>query len=498
MTAAAPPAETDMDDGKSMVKSVPWTFVSFGATKVIALLTTVVLAHLLSPSDFGLMALATLAFGALGLFQDLGLGATLVLRQDFSERQMGTIQTLLFFTSLAVTAIVIALAPLAAHLLDQPRLNSLLPVLAISSVFATFAWFYDSLFQREMEFRKRFIGQVTQTLTLAFTSIGLAIAGLGVWALVIGQDVSMLALSLIYLAMARRRIRPRFERKVAAEVFRSGRGFLAQGWLSWISENADYMIVGRVLGEAQLGFYSMAYRLSELTHFGIADPVAKITFPAFARMRAKGEDITTSYLSALRLVSLLACVIGGILSGAARPFTLGVFGGDWEAMIGPLAVLGIWAAVVPVQVTIGWLLNSTGHAGTLATLTTVLLVPAIPALIVAAHVGTTAVSWVILLQSLLLVPLMAVMIQRRLQIHLVPHMRTLLPVIVATGAAWGISRLVAEATSGIAPIVSLFVAALPALLVYAAIVFVLDRGTVMLAAETARRMLRRDVATTAA
>jgi len=77
-------------------------------------------------------------------------------------------------------------------------------------------------------------------------------------------------------------------------------------------------------------------------------------------------------------------------------------------------------------------------------------------------------------------------------------MRTLLPVIVATAAAWGVSRLVAEATTGIAPILSLIVSALPGLLVYAAIVFVLDRGTVLLAVDTARRMLRRDAATAAA
>jgi len=233
-----------MDDNKSMVKSVPWTFVSFGATKVIALLTTVVLAHLLSPSDFGLMALATLAFGALwavpgprprrhpgssarisanGRWDDPD-PALLHLAGGHGDRHRA--------------------GPARASLLDQPRLNSLLPVLAISSIFATFAWFYDSLFQREMEFRKRFIGQVTQTVALAATSIGLAIAGLGVWALVIGQDVSMLVLSVMYVAMANHRVRPRLERRIAGEVFRSGRGFLAQGWLSWISENVDYMIVG--------------------------------------------------------------------------------------------------------------------------------------------------------------------------------------------------------------------------------------------------------------
>ncbi|HEY5052056.1 MAG TPA: oligosaccharide flippase family protein [Solirubrobacterales bacterium] len=482
---------------KSISHGVPWTFVSFGATKVISLLTTVFLARLLSPADFGLMALALLAFGALGLFQDLGLGATLVLRQDFEERALGTILTLLMITAVAVAVIVSALSPLAASFFDEPRLTTLLPVLSTTSVFSSLAWFYESLLQREMDFKRRFAGQVSLSLGFTLTAIPLAIAGAGIWALVLGQVASTVIYSATYLIIVPHRVRPTFERAVAREVFISGRGFLAQGWLAWISENVDYLLVGRLLGSAPLGFYSMAYRLSELTHFGIADPVAKVTFPAFARMRQRDESVTETYLSALRLVGLVACVIGAVLSGAAAPFTEAVFGAKWLPMIGPLAVLGIWAAVIPLQATMGWLLNSTGHAGTLGTLTAVLLVLETPLLIIAAGVSTTAVSFVILGQSLVALPLLALLAHKKLGLRLVSHLGAILPIAFATAAAWLATRATANATESAAPVVSLIASGALGVTAYAAVMGVLDRGTIRLAVGTARRMLGRDIATTA-
>lgn len=483
---------------RSISHGVPWTFVSFGATKIITLLATVALARLLNPADFGLMALALLAFGALGLFQDLGLGAALVLRQDLEERALGTIFTLLIITAFVVASIVTALAPVAAAALDEPQLNSLLPVLSVTSVFASVAWFYESLLQREMDFKRRFVGQIAQSLGFALTAIPMAIAGAGVWSLVLGQVASMVIFSATYLLIAPHRVRPRFDRAVAREAFVSGRGFLAQGWLAWIAENVDYFLVGRLLGAHQLGFYSMAYRLSELTNFGIADPVAKVTFPAFARRRIREEDVSDTFLSALKLVALLACIIGAVLSGAASPFTIVIFGSKWLPMIGPMAVLGIWAAVVPIQATIGWLLNSTGHAGALGALTAAILVPEIPLLIVAAHTGTTAVSWVILGQSLISIPLVAHLVHRKLGIHLFRQLGAILPIAAATGAAWAATRLVADATTGIPPLASLVASGLVGLAAYASVMATLDRDTIRLAMTTARRLLRRDVATSAA
>jgi PST family polysaccharide transporter len=479
---------------KSIAHGVPWTFVTFGATKAISLMTTIALARLLDPSDFGLMALAVLAFGALGLFQDLGLGATLVLRQDYDERAMGTILSMLIATAIAVAILVIALSPLAAHFFDEPRLTSILPVLAGSTLFSTIAWFYESMMQREMDFRRRLVGQVSLALSFTLISIPLAIAGTGIWSLVLGQVGSTIVYSATYLAIAPRRIHPSFDRATAKDVLITGRGFLAQGSLAWLSENIDYLVVGRILGSAQLGFYSMAYRLSELTHFGIADPIAKVTFPAFAKMRMRDEDITETYLSALRLVTLVACVFGAILSGAAAPFTAAVFGPAWLPMIGSLAVLGIWSAVFPVQATMGWLLNSTGNAGALGTLTAGLLVASTPALIVAAGAGATAVSFVILGQALVAIPLIARIAHRKMGLHLLVHLKAIAPIGVAAAASWTVARLLAESTHHLNPIASLAICTFCALVAYGAVIAAIDRTTLRLATRSAKRLLRRDAA----
>jgi PST family polysaccharide transporter len=480
-------------ESRSITHSVPWTFVTFGATKMLSLLTTIALARLLNPADFGLMALAVLAFGALGLFQDLGLGATLVLRQDFSEREMGTILSLLIVTAICVAVLVTALSPLAASFFDEPRLTSILPILSTSSLFSTVAWFYESMMQREMEFKRRFVGQMSLALGFTVISIPLAVGGAGIWALVVGQVGSTVIYSATYLLIAPHRIRPSFSIATAREVFVSGRGFLGQGMLAWLSENVDYLVVGRLLGSAQLGVYSMAYRLSELTHFGIADPVAKVTFPAFAKRRLQGEDITETYLAALRLVALTACVIGAILSGAAAPFTLAVFGNHWLAMIGPLSVLGIWSAVVPIEVTMGWLLNSTGHAGSVGILTGVVMVFAVPALILTAGISATAVSFVILGQALAMIPLTSHLAHRRLGLNLFKHLGAVLPIAIAAAVAWLVARLLANATDDLGSLVSLIVSAVPAFCAYVATVALIDRTTFGLALRTARRLLGREL-----
>jgi PST family polysaccharide transporter len=474
------------------IRGVPWTFLSFGATKLITLATTVVLARLLDPADFGLMALAMLAFGFLGLFRDLGLGSTLVLRQDLGDRANGTILTLMIGTAVVVTVLVAASAPLAAALLDEGRLNSLLPALAATTVFGSLAWFYESLLQRDLDFRRRFVGQLTQSLGFTVGSIPPALAGAGVWSLVIGQIVSMLAYSGVYLLIVPHRVWPAYDASIARDAFLTGRGFLAQGWLAWVIQNIDYLIVGRVLGTAQLGYYSMAYRLSELTHYGIADPVAKVTFPGFARMRHEGREIAGAYRAALRLVALAVFLIGAILSGAAEPFTRAVFGPDWEPMIDVLAVLGVWAAAKPIQATVGWLLNSTGHAGALAVLSAVVVVAEIPLLIVAANQSTAAVAAVVLGETLVSLAAAAVLVQRRVGPTVRSQARALAPLVAAGAIGWLASRGCATLTDGLEPVLSLALSMAAGVAAYAASIRLLEPGTFAFAREHVSRAFGRE------
>ncbi|MDQ3730094.1 MAG: oligosaccharide flippase family protein, partial [Actinomycetota bacterium] len=311
------------------IRGVPWTLVTFGSTKVISLLTTVVLARLLVPEDFGLFALATLATLFLTIFRDLGMGSVLILRQDYDRRSQATVVTMMFAMGFLAAGLVVALSPLAALAFDEPRLAGVLAALSLTLVFGGVAWSYDVIMQRVLAFRPRFVAQMTQSLAYTIVAVALAVAGAGVWSLVGGAIAGGVAASVAFLVMAPYRLPLAFDRGVARDALRSGRGFIGQGVLALVRQNTDYLVIGRLLGSRPLGLYTLAYRFGELPYVGIADPVGKVLFPAFSQMRQEGGDIAAAFLGAQRMVALFTCPLGVILSAVAEPFVEAILGSKW-------------------------------------------------------------------------------------------------------------------------------------------------------------------------
>lgn len=476
------------------IRGVPWSLLSFGANRLVTLATTLLLARLLVPTDFGVFALALLFVAVFTLLGELGLGSAMVLRQDLDDRARGTILTLMLVVSGALAAVVMIGAPLASALFDEPRLTG--PLRALSLMVALFGlnWFYDVTLQRELEFRTRFWAQATQTGVYAIAALSAAAADAGVWALVAGQLAGTVAWSCALLLSARSRIRPAFDRAVAHDVLRTGGGFMAQGWLAFAKQNGDYVAIGQILGAAPLGIYSLAYRLAELPYWAVADPVAKVTFPAFARMRERGEDISGGFLQALQLVALVATPAAVLLSGAAEPFTRAVLGDKWLEIIAPLSVLALWGALRPVHSTTGWLLNSIGRPGLLARVSAATLALMVPALLFAASVsGLTAVAWVMLTEMAVATLVVARLAARHAGVPLHCQWRTLSPVLLAAACAWAATYGSAQAAEDLPAVVGLLLSVTAGAGVYAAALQLVEPGLLVRAYAQARRGLARSV-----
>lgn len=472
------------------IRGIPWTLLTYLGNRVLFLATTVVLARLLAPSDFGLLALALIVVGLISLLSGLGLGGALIVRQDLDERAQGTILTILLAAGAIFAALLALLSPFAAAVFDEPRLTAVMAVLSATVLVSGFNWFYETLLQRELEFRRRFACSIAQTASNSALAVLLAVLGAGIWSLVAGQVVGTLAYGIALIVLAPRRVRPAFDRTAAGEVIRAGQGFLLQGGTAFLAQNADYFAVGRLLGTGPLGFYYMAYRVSEVPYWAIADPVAKVTFPGFARMRHRGEDITGTFLSALRLVALVACPIGVLLSATAEPFTRAVFGEKWLAMIGPLAVLGVWTAVRSVEVTAAWLLNSVGQANLLALLSGMLLLPLVTSLLLAAELGgITAVAWVMLANVALAWAVIGFFVERRLGIRIIDQWRAIWPVAVACVATWAAASATVALTDDEVPLVALASGVAAGAAAYLGVILVLQPSLLRTALILARRML---------
>ncbi len=478
---------------RKAILGVPWTVVSFAANKGVTTATTLVLARLLAPADFGVMAVAGMVVNFLYWFGGLSFAGTVVVRQDLDARGLGTTLTLMLGSGLVVALIAAGASPLIAAAFGTGRVTGVLIALAGGFVVASFNGFYDSMFQRELEFRRRFAALAFQTVSYAALAIGGAVLGAGVWSLVIGQLGASLIWAGALLALSPVRVRPAFDPAVARSVIVSGRGFLAQGVTLFVRQNADNVTVGHAFGPAALGFYSMGYRLGDLSYWAIADPVARVTFPAFARARERGEDIRPAFLGVLRLVALIGCPVGVLLSGAAEPFTRAVLGPRWLPMAAPLAVLGIWAALRPIDSTLSWLLNSIGRADAAAWLSLAILVPLVPGFILAVSIGhMTAVAVVVVLDTLVSLSAVAVIVRRHAKIPLAALWESVAPVVLASPAAWLACRLGAAAVGTRPALLALAVALLCGLAAYVVTVTVLDRTLLQHAARQLMRTLGRD------
>lgn len=427
------------------IRGVPWTLVSYAGSKGIAVASTIVLARLLSPEDFGVVAIAIVAVTAVNVLSDFGLGATLILRQELDQRGMATVLTLMLGLSVLLGAGLAIASPAIAGFFDEPMLAGVLAVMSIGVLLSAWTWFYEALLQRELEFKRRFVAIGLQSVASAATAITLAIVGAGVWSLVFGQLVGLAVFAAALGALAPYRVGLGIDRHSANETLRIGRGFVVQHGAAFAAQNLDYLVVGRFLGVPQAGLYSMAYRLGELPYVGIADPVARVTFPGFARMRHRGEDVRSPYLSGLRLVAVLACPLGALLSATADPFTRTLLGTDWVGMIGALSVLGAWAAVRPVQATVGWLLNSVGEAEVVGAVTGVLVLPLAAALVAAASFGDiTTVAWAMLADIVVALGILAWLAQRRAGVSLSRQWRAIRPVAMACAVSWIAARATIE------------------------------------------------------
>jgi O-antigen/teichoic acid export membrane protein len=475
------------------LRGIPWTLLTYAATRVLTILTTLALARLLAPSDFGLFAMATLGMELLSVFSGLWLAAALIVRPDLDRRGEGTVLTLVIAAGVLLALCLSALAPALAAFFGEPRLAGIVLLLAAVLLVSGVNWFYETLLQRELAFRRRFGALIARTLGFSAVALGLAVAGAGVWSLVAAYLAGYLASGAALLMLAPYRVRPAFDREEAGRIVRGGRGFLAQDLAAFLGQNADYVAVGRVLGSAPLGFYAMAFRQAELPNYAIAEPIGKVTFPAFAQMRHRGEDVRPAFLETLRLMALVTLPIGVILSAAAVPFAVALLGPDWKPMAAPLAVLGVWAALRPLQVTIGNLLNSIGRAAVYGRVSLLLLAPLVAATFVAADLGgITAVAWVLLAHMCAISVVLALAAARYADIPVLDQAKALLPLATAAVVGWGATRAIVSGAGSAPPAATLAAAAGGCLCTYLTAVALLAPGLLARALRGAARSLGRE------
>src|SRR6516162_2133785 len=253
-----------------VARSVFWLAWSRGVLQVLAFATTLLVARILVPADYGVMALAGVWTGSVGMVAEMGLGAGIIQFRDLDKREIDTCFWLTMTLATVGFAALAASAPMIARWFAVPRLGDVLPVVALVLPLTACRVVSDSLLRKRLALDRVAQAEVIGSLVTLPVLLGCALAGMGVWALVVGYLMSPLVRTIATYVFVPWRPGLRLGGKRVREVIGFSLVTLGVRMMWVLRESVDELVVGKVTGQVSLGLYTMAKELALMPNHKIA------------------------------------------------------------------------------------------------------------------------------------------------------------------------------------------------------------------------------------
>jgi O-antigen/teichoic acid export membrane protein len=422
------------DVGRLARRGAVWSALQIVARHVVSVGSTAAMARLISPDDYGLVGMVTTLTALLLVFSDMGLSWATIQRRELTGAQVAN----LFWLNTAAGAVLwllcVGLAPGVAAFYHRAELRDVTVVLGAMFVLGGIAAQPFALLARRMQFRLAAAIEVSSLLVSVATGIGLALQGMGYWALVAqavaGQTVRV-ALVLCTTGFDVRR--PRWNVGTLGLV---GFGSLMalNGLLIYFARNLDNVLIGRYWGTIELGYYSRAYFLMLLPSMLATGVLTQLMVPTLAVFQGDKARFGSAYRRAVRLVAFVGCPLAAGLALTAPEAVRLVYGERWAPVAPMLQWLSIAGITQPIYNTTGWLFTAAGQ-GRLYFVVTVMNCAALVATFfwTAAHGAVAVATGYGLMMGLVLVGPALFLAHRAARIRLAETLRSLRPVLVAVG-----------------------------------------------------------------
>lgn len=414
------------------VRGSLWSYLSFFSGKLLNFLTTVILARLLVPEEFGVVALCTAAIQYLDILNTSGIDSALIARRDKIEEAANA--AFLANLALGVFSFLAAWfsAPLFAEYFNSPSVTDLFRVLAISLPISGIRLVPDALLQKNLQFRIKLIPEISRNITKGVTSVILAYLGYGPWSLIWGVIVGESSAMVLSWILARWKPGWKFDRQVSLEILKYCVHVIMVDISGAILNNVDYLIVGRRLGAVALGLYTMAYRVPELVIRGINLVVAKVSMPILARMQSDWDALRSVYFGYIRYISLFTLPVGFGLALVSSYFVETFFGVKWSESATPMSLIAIALAVSSIGYVPGVLYKAVNRPDILNRVALIKIPFVIVILIVGSFWGINGVATGQILFAVVAMVIDSIAVSRVINFSLTEMAQSVLPSIIAS------------------------------------------------------------------
>lgn len=332
------------------LRGIAWAYAAFFGKRVFTFFSTAILARLLVPDDFGLVGFALLILNFIEVARGFGINEAVVYNRERIDETNDTAFWINTGVGVLQMAVTLLLAPLFLSFFDDPRLVDILRVLAISFVITALGQTHSALLQKELLFRRRFVPDLISSLLKGLASIALAWGGLGVWSLVIGHLVGVSLQTITLWAVVRWRPRLRFFSDRARSLWHYGVHILIVQAFGIALDQADQLMIGTLLGQTQLGYYTIASKIPELIIANFSLVLTTVLFPALAKLNSDRGALIEGFLATTRYTALVTFGAGFGLAAVAPELVRVVYGAQWDPAIDLFRVL----ALLGIAFTIPW------------------------------------------------------------------------------------------------------------------------------------------------
>ncbi len=307
---------------------------------------TIVVMRILSPADYGLLAMATVLVGFLAMMAQFGVGAAAIQASEMDDAKLRQILGLVIVINSGLFLVLFLAAPLIAWFFEEQRLVAIVRTLGVQFILMIFAVIPSSQLSRQLNFKGQSLVDLSAAIVGSLTALACALSGLGVWALVWASLVMevwrVVGLSFISPFWQR----PEFSLHGTRQILLFGGNLTAARILWFFYSQADIIVAGKFLGKDLLGVYSVSLHLASLPIQRLSTIINQVAFPAFARIQHDRDRFASNFLMATRMLSFTAFPVLWGMSSIATEIVALLLGEKWREAVLPLQLL---ALVMPLH-----------------------------------------------------------------------------------------------------------------------------------------------------
>jgi len=387
---------------KQVGHGVIWSYLTFVVGKAMVFISTVILARILLPEDFGLVGLASVLAGYLGTLHTFGVGEAFIQSKFGSKEAANATFVFSVASGILLFLLSVLLTPIVVAFFNEPRITVIFPVLAFTYVLTGITTVHDAILVKELRFQERIIPTLAQAVSKGVTSIVLALMGYGAWAIVWGVMVGTLVKTVVLIIVSPWRPSRSWDSHIAWEIFGFGKFMVLQNIFGALEDNIDYIIVGRRLGTNDLGLYKLGYQTPELAIISLPSVISNVAYPTYANLQDDLGALQRSVRKTVQFISWLVIPAGIGLAMCSSAFVLAFYTEKWITAIPVMQLLSLYAMVYTLTYNFGDAYKAMGRPEILSKISLATIVFIIFALWIGAHYGIVGVAWAHLIRVILL------------------------------------------------------------------------------------------------